>query len=206
MNLTKQHYHLISLLAHFMLLAIAGLLLKESVLIHPIGEQQVSEIASYLYSGEATPFSGAQKIQHEKVATKSSEKIALADGLTRAFNHHRTEEKNTADKETLQSTLSSSSHGEATEGLLSILHVAIQKKQQYPASAMQMEREGRVGVKFKLMPDGSIQGLQMTKSSGTTSLDSAALKAVAEAAPFSHIEKYVKQPEDYTIDVVFELA
>lgn len=90
--------------------------------------------------------------------------------------------------------------------LLSLLHAAIEAHKQYPAAAMEMEREGTVTLTFTLFPDGNIEDLHMTKSSGTNSLDIAAMAAVREAIPFKNINKYLEKPQNYQIDVVFELA
>jgi TonB family protein len=96
--------------------------------------------------------------------------------------------------------------GVQTEELLAILHAAIQQQQHYPPSAMQMERQGKTTVKFTLLPNGNIQNLQIIKSSGTDSLDKAALAAVQEAVPFKKIDKYLQTSHEFSVDVVFELA
>ncbi len=69
-----------------------------------------------------------------------------------------------------------------------------------------MEREGRITLKFVLHPDGTIEQLRMLKSSGTSSLDAAALKAINDAAPFQKVTEYIHQAQEYQIDVVFELT
>lgn len=90
--------------------------------------------------------------------------------------------------------------------LLALLHAAIEQQKQYPPAAVEMEREGTVTLTFILYTDGTIQNLQIAKSSGTSSLDTAALTAVKQAVPFKNINKYLHQPQNYQIDVVFELA
>lgn len=90
--------------------------------------------------------------------------------------------------------------------LLALLHAAIEQHKQYPATAMEMEREGTVTLRFTLYRDGNIQDLEIQKSSGTASLDTAAIEAVKAATPFKNISKYLQQPQNYQIDVVFELA
>lgn len=102
------------------------------------------------------------------------------------------------------------SHSQTTDKpapeLLIFLHKEIQQHQRYPQSALAMEREGIVTVMFTLYTNGSIDHLQLVKSSGTTSLDNAALAAVNQSVPFKGVDKYLKQTKDYQIDVVFELA
>lgn len=97
-------------------------------------------------------------------------------------------------------------NGQPVPELVALLHAAIQAQQHYPASALEMEREGRVTLTFKLFPNGDINHLRIINSSGTISLDDAAIAAVNQAAPFKKIEKYLHQPQEYRIDVVFELT
>lgn len=96
--------------------------------------------------------------------------------------------------------------GESFSELLVLLHDAIQQKQEYPESALAMQREGGVTVSFKLYKDGHMTDLKLVKSSGTTSLDEAALNAVLNAAPFSDLIKYIKDTQEYKIDIVFKLT
>jgi TonB family protein len=92
-----------------------------------------------------------------------------------------------------------------TDQLLALLHTAIENAQFYPDSAQQMEREGSASVEFILHINGSITDLNLLHSSGTSSLDEAALEAVKKAAPFQHVEKYLRVPEKFNIDIVFKL-
>lgn len=89
--------------------------------------------------------------------------------------------------------------------LTALLHAAIQREQQYPASAQEQEREGRVTLAFTLFPNGNISNLHIQKTSGTTSLDHAALAAVNAALPFQQVDRYLKSAENYQVDVVFAL-
>jgi TonB family protein len=96
--------------------------------------------------------------------------------------------------------------GEKSAGLLALLHNAIQSQQHYPESALEMEREGRVTLSFILLTNGQIKQLAIAHTSGTASLDQAALAAIQAAAPFSGIDKYIHQDGEYSIDVVFQLS
>lgn len=90
--------------------------------------------------------------------------------------------------------------------LIALLHSAIQQAQHYPASAQEMGREGRTTVAFTLYRNGTISDLQLLHSSGTTSLDNAALAAVSDAAPFQQVDRYLETAQPYQIDVVFSLS
>src|SRR5690606_18782320 len=96
--------------------------------------------------------------------------------------------------------------GESMPALIALLHTAIQQTQHYPASAQEMEREGRATVAFTLHQNGEVSDLKVTHSSGTKSLDSAALAAVHDAAPFQHVDQYLHDAQPYQIDVVFSLS
>jgi TonB family protein len=98
-----------------------------------------------------------------------------------------------------------SSRGVAVDELSALLHDAIQAKQQYPASAMEMEREGRVRVGFILQPTGIAQQIELIQSSGTSSLDAAGLQAVRDAMPFKQVDRYLANAREFQIDVVFAL-
>lgn len=89
--------------------------------------------------------------------------------------------------------------------LIAFLHAAIQREQQYPASAQAMEREGRATLDFVLHPNGQISGLRLLRTSGTDALDRAALAAVNRAAPFAQVDRYLHESQEYQIDVVFKL-
>ena len=97
-------------------------------------------------------------------------------------------------------------NGQPVSQLIALLHAAIQKEQRYPTAALAMQREGRVTLMFTLLTNGRIEHLQLLQSSGTKSLDDAALAAVNEALPFKKVEKYITRAASYQIDVVFELT
>lgn len=90
--------------------------------------------------------------------------------------------------------------------LLDLLHAAIEAQQHYPPSALEMQREGRVTVTFILFNNGKISNLTIQHSSGTRSLDEAAIEAVNRAVPFQNVTNYLKNPENFQIDIVFNLT
>lgn len=102
-------------------------------------------------------------------------------------------------------TAVSTSKPEPSSELLALLHAAIQRQQQYPGSAQELQQEGTVTLAFTLSPDGSISNLRVARSSGTESLDSAALSAVRAAVPFQQIDRFLRSPQEYNIDVIFKL-
>ena len=97
-------------------------------------------------------------------------------------------------------------NGKPITELVAMLHAAIQAKQHYPESALQMERTGSATLAFLLFPDGTISHLRIAKASGTVVLDEAALAAVTQAVPFRNVSKYLTKPQEYQITVAFELT
>lgn len=57
----------------------------------------------------------------------------------------------------------------------------------YPEQAKRSEREGTVKVQFAVSANGSVSGVSVSASSGFAELDSAAVQAVKNAAPFPSI-------------------
>ena len=97
------------------------------------------------------------------------------------------------------------SSGDHQDALLTLLHNAILAKQHYPSSALTMKRHGTVQVGFLLKSDGTVHDIQLLHSSGTVSLDQAALQAIGDASPFQGVAAYLTQDKHFNLDVVFTL-
>ena len=89
--------------------------------------------------------------------------------------------------------------------LLELLHSSISSNKEYPYLARRQRREGVATVGFVLQPDGTIKNAHLVSSSSTAMLDRAALSAVKRIAPFRPARDYIKQAEEFSIDVVFKL-
>lgn len=191
------HYALVtSLFLHLMiLLSIAWVMGERSIKHIKLGEDHESQQA-------ITSF-----ILTQPVTTAS---IVKKDGLTRSNTMVHQKEASPVNQAVvgLSSVVSKTKAltGDERSTLLALLHAAIQAKQRYPASALAMEREGRVTLLFVLYKNGAISDLRIAQSSGTESLDQAAIQAVNDAAPFKQIDQHVNKSEEYSIDVVFELT
>ncbi|MBX3710022.1 MAG: energy transducer TonB [Gammaproteobacteria bacterium] len=98
-----------------------------------------------------------------------------------------------------------SGNGNPIPELIALLHASIQEHQQYPNNALQMEQEGKTTLMFVLHPNGTIKNLKVLSSSGTPTLDEAAIAAVNDAVPFKGVDKYLTNPQEYQITVAFEL-
>lgn len=87
--------------------------------------------------------------------------------------------------------------------ILSMLHQAIAKQQQYPEEALQQEQRGKVVVGFLLTPANTLENIHLVKSSGFAALDAAALTATTEASPLSQQAALVQKPTYFTVEILF---
>lgn len=162
-----------------------------------IGEETMV-VQSYTYH-EKTP-SLFKTISPPTLKTQLEKKI---EKNALALERKKTPPKPENSVET-SSMVASQKSGEKQNALLSLLHEAIQREQHYPESARALEREGRVTVKFNLYQTGEVSHVRVAQSSGTYSLDEAALKAVLKASPFKGVASYVTTTQEYSVDVIFE--
>jgi len=92
------------------------------------------------------------------------------------------------------------------ESYLEMVRLKIERHKKYPEEARSRQIEGRVTVKFVIMPEGSIRDTAVVKSSSRKALDAAALQAVQNASPFPRPPaRFFKGPVPLTVTVVFEL-
>lgn len=160
-----------------------------------LGEPVSPFLYSYVYKNSlgSTPIS-PKNIHREKIEiTKKA--IALA----------KKKELNKENNVIKQQQAARLSRGIVTKELLAVLHAAIQNQQHYPGNALQNERQGRTTVAFVLLKNGFVRDLRVEKSSGTASLDEAAMDAVLAAQPFK-VKDYVTKARGFSIDIVFELS
>ncbi len=89
--------------------------------------------------------------------------------------------------------------------LLQLLHSAIAVEQQYPDEAIANNQDGSVTIKLLLYPDGHLENITLAKSSGVASIDLAALNAVKSIHDIAGVERYLKNPQSFSVDVVFTI-
>lgn len=153
------------------------------------GDAEKTVLASYLVTNPS--------LEKQVIDKTAADKHAIA------LQHEKPIAANHPDKSS--SLQHAAIAGKQMSALTELLHTAIQNAQQYPASAQEMGREGRSTVSFILHPDGTVSDLKLLHSSGTTSIDNAALAAVHNAAPFPQVNKYLQTAKPYQLDVVFLL-
>lgn len=70
----------------------------------------------------------------------------------------------------------------------------IESAKRYPAQARAMHQEGRVGLRFRIQPNGQIAEVHITQSSGVPALDDAAMQAVTRSAPLPYYSAAIEFP------------
>jgi protein TonB len=94
-----------------------------------------------------------------------------------------------------------------TNDYFSMVRMKIESRKRYPFSSRRNQQEGKVVVRFTILPDGSVRGLELAGACSYESLNEAALKAVRSASPFSKPPpKLFNGPVLVEIAIVFELT
>ena len=203
--MTQYKYYLLSLLVHVLVFGMFVVLFDSTTPVKKFGNTQASAVSAFIYQGDFTNTVSKQeeikKVVHpdKNIAPKEKPAEHAIDRQHSKVSHEKSVKQ-------MARSQASVSQGESAATLVALLHDAIQRKQQYPASAWEMQREGRVTVAFQLYGDGHISHLRLLTGSGTSSLDQAAIQAVNDAAPFHEVVAYMKQTQEYQIDIVFELS
>lgn len=213
---------LISVMLHLVIIIAAGIYFTFST--PPVGIQVSTVLRSYLY--ETHDDAAKQMELKAPIAQDNSPTIqSLANDLQKAISENNelrtsiskitkrkllisTARKKSARAESMHkmSQRAQQSEGKPIEKLIALLHERIDQHKHYPMSAQEMGRGGRVTVVFRLNTTGQIENARVQKTSGTSSLDDAALVAVKEASPFLEASSYIKNAQEFSIDVVFQYA
>jgi protein TonB len=90
---------------------------------------------------------------------------------------------------------------------LEMVKLKIEKNKKYPDTARIRHIEGSVIIRFVITPEGDIKAAEVVKTSRYRSLDTAALKAVKDAAPFPKPPRqFFKGEVPFEITILFELT
>jgi len=94
-----------------------------------------------------------------------------------------------------------------TDSYLEMVRLRIERHKRYPKSAKIRQIEGSVTVRFVIRPEGDIRSAEVVKTSGSKTLDEAALMAVKDAAPFPKAPASLfKEDIPLQLTIVFELT
>lgn len=90
---------------------------------------------------------------------------------------------------------------------LEMVRIRIEKHKGYPDAARVRKIEGSVTIRFVITSEGNVRMSKVVKTSKFRVLDTAALKAVKDAAPFPKPPGHIYKGElSLEIDIVFELT
>ena len=90
---------------------------------------------------------------------------------------------------------------------LEMVRLKIERHKSYPDMARTKQIEGSVTIRFVITPDGGVRAIKLVKPSRHLVLDTAALNAVKNAAPFPKPPKHLFKGEiPLELTIVFELT
>jgi protein TonB len=93
------------------------------------------------------------------------------------------------------------------KGYLEMVRLRIENHKRYPDIARIRQKEGRVTIRFVITPEGRVSAVKVVKTSRHRVLDTAALEAVKDAAPFPKPpSRFFKGEIPLELTVVFELT
>lgn len=80
-----------------------------------------------------------------------------------------------------------------------LIQAALDKAKTYPRLARERGIEGTVLVRFRVLPSGEIDGVNVVKSSGAEVLDEASVRTVYRAVPMPYVKGWVEVPLVYEL-------
>ena len=79
------------------------------------------------------------------------------------------------------------------------LHSALEQAKTYPRLARERGIEGTVLVRFKVLPSGTVEAVNVVRSSGASILDEASVKTVYRAGPMPFVNGWIEVPMSYVL-------
>jgi TonB family protein len=79
------------------------------------------------------------------------------------------------------------------------IQAAIERTKNYPRLARERGIEGEVRLRFRLDSAGSVEAIEIVKSSGYEILDTASIQAVYRAAPMPSVQGWIEVPIAYVL-------
>jgi protein TonB len=90
--------------------------------------------------------------------------------------------------------------GGGVADLLRSIRRRIEQAKIYPEAARRQGIQGSVELRFRIAADGSVETLEVLRSSGFPLLDEASQQTVRRAAPYPLIRGWVRLPLSYRLD------
>ncbi len=96
---------------------------------------------------------------------------------------------------------------QTSSSYLEMVRLKIEQHKSYPDTAKVRQIEGSVTIRFVITPEGGVRAVQLVKPSRHMVLDTAALNAVKDAAPFPKPPRHLFKGEiPLELTIVFELT
>jgi protein TonB len=70
----------------------------------------------------------------------------------------------------------------------------------YPEAARRGKKQGTVELRFRLAADGTVETVEVVRSSGDDLLDDSAVRAVRRAAPYPVVAGWIRVPLAYRLE------
>ncbi|HAR44965.1 MAG: hypothetical protein A2X56_09960 [Nitrospirae bacterium GWC2_57_13] len=80
-----------------------------------------------------------------------------------------------------------------------MIREAIERAKRYPRFARERGIEGIVHVRFRISPSGSVDGVEVVKTSGHEILDEATVRTVYRAGPMPPVKGWIEVPVGYVL-------
>jgi protein TonB len=80
------------------------------------------------------------------------------------------------------------------------IRAKIEQAKTYPLAARRDGIQGTVDLRFRIAADGSVEAVEILRSSGSPILDRASEDTVRRAAPFPALQGWIRLPLSYRLD------
>ena len=168
---------------------------------------RTSMIKTYLVVGELSAVTQSLSKQQPSI-DKSIAIISSRNTTSKSVKKH------SSTKQVSQSTVPSDrtqvaaieKHGTASSELQALsmyLYRKIARHAHYPSGVSRLGASSQVLLQFVVYPDGHISGAHVIRSSGSASVDSAALKALNHSLPFNQASKWLRQAQPCQLMIHF---
>jgi protein TonB len=90
--------------------------------------------------------------------------------------------------------------GDGAADLLRSIRRQIERAQIYPEAARREGIQGTVELRFRIAADGSVEAVEILRSSGSGILDEASQQTIRRAAPYPLVRGWIRLPLSYRLD------
>lgn len=84
--------------------------------------------------------------------------------------------------------------------LLRDIRRQVEQAKTYPRSARREGIQGTVELRFRIAADGSVEAVEILRSSGSPILDEASRQTIRRAAPYPMVKDWIRIPLSYRLD------